>query len=191
MHKTGTTTLGAALRILGFVWTGWQIETASLYKRGHQDALLDMMEDFDCFEDAPWFLMYQEACIKYPDSKLILTHRSDMEIWYNSLTKHIDRIPPDAFSFRSVIYGTDDLLSIKEKVIETHKQHIIDVRKFAQEKGLPLIELCWENGDGWRELCDFVGKPVPSAAFPHANSAPSRTKTVLKRLKSRAGALVN
>lgn len=187
MHKTGTTTLGDALRMLGFARTGWQPETASLYKRGHKAALLDMMEDFDVFEDAPWFLMYKDACDRYPDCRLILTHRRDMEAWFASLTKHIDRIAPDAYSFRSVIYGTDDLLSIKQHVLDTHARHVEDVKAFATERDIPLLEICWENGDGWKEICEFVGKPVPDQPFPHANAAPGQgPKTSFARRLKRA-----
>jgi hypothetical protein len=29
--------------------------------------------------------------------------------------------------------------------------------------------VCWENGDGWKELANFLEKPVPDQPFPHIN----------------------
>lgn len=185
VHKTGTSTLGTALQILGFSWTGWNLETASIYKHGHIDALLDMMADFECFEDAPWFLMYQEAFRRYPDLKLVLTRRRNMDVWFESLTKHIDRSPPDAFSFRETIYGTNDLRSAKSHVIDTHRRHIDETREFAEKNDVPLLEVCWEEGDGWPELCDFLGRSEPNVAFPHTNAAPSPAKTLLTKVSRR------
>ena len=31
------------------------------------------------------------------------------------------------------------------------------------------ITLCWEKGDGWNELCEFLGVDVPDKPFPHLN----------------------
>jgi hypothetical protein len=27
-------------------------------------------------------------------------------------------------------------------------------------------------GQGWEELCPFLGKPIPEIAYPHLNAAP-------------------
>ena len=34
-----------------------------------------------------------------------------------------------------------------------------------------LLDVCWEEGDGWDELTGFLGLPVPDAPFPHSNPA--------------------
>ncbi|MEO0810703.1 MAG: sulfotransferase, partial [Pseudomonadota bacterium] len=116
---------------------------------------------------------------RYPDMKLILTHRADMDLWFQSLVKHNDRHAADAYSFRSLIYGTEDLRDKKDHAIATHEAHIAEVRRFASENDVPLIELCWENGDGWEQLCHFLGTDVPNQPFPHANAAPK--VSLLKR----------
>jgi hypothetical protein len=33
------------------------------------------------------------------------------------------------------------------------------------------LELCWENGDGFEKLCNFLNFDVPSVSIPHANKA--------------------
>ena len=37
-----------------------------------------------------------------------------------------------------------------------------------------LLNVCWETGSGWQELCAFLGKPVPEIPFPHENKASDR-----------------
>ena len=32
-----------------------------------------------------------------------------------------------------------------------------------------LLVRCWEKGAGWKELCAFLGEPIPDAPIPHAN----------------------
>lgn len=96
-HKTGTTSLGTAFRALGLRSTGWLRESASLYKRGHAEALLDIAEDFDGFEDIPWFLLYPKLVERFPGSKLVLTKRKNMDVWFNSLVKHVGRREPHPF----------------------------------------------------------------------------------------------
>lgn len=182
MHKTGTTSLGKALRMLGYTWSGWKCETASIYKRGHINALLDMMEDFDCFEDTPWYLMYSDIYHRYPDVKFVLTLRSDMNEWFDSLCKHAKRRGASKFSFLDIIYGTEDVLSNKALFIQRHKEHIASVRKFCADNDIPLLEVCWEEGDGWQALCSFLGKEVPSFKFPHANSTLSRSNSLFRYL---------
>jgi hypothetical protein len=186
MHKTGTTSLGAALRLLGYRMLGWNNVSASLYKRGHSDALIDVMNDFDGFEDAPWYLLYEKAYERFPDVKFVLTTRSDMDAWYNSLVKHLERSPPGQFSFIDTIYGTLDITNNRQLFIDTHLEHIDKVCRFADRHNVPLLKVCWENGDGWPELCTFLGKPAPEAPFPHLNAARhSAGMPLLKKIKRR------
>ena len=43
-----------------------------------------------------------------------------------------------------------------------------------------LLEVCWENGDGWNELATFLGCELPTSPFPHANDS----RRILGTLKS-------
>ncbi len=40
----------------------------------------------------------------------------------------------------------------------------------VQESIDPARLLVYEVKQGWRPLCEFLGKPVPDEAFPHVNS---------------------
>lgn len=182
MHKTGTSTLGTALQMLGYRWTGWNPEISVIFRQGNVDALLDLMEFYDCCEDGPWYLMYEKLYERFGDVKFILTTRKSDEIWYNSLVKHKARsFHKGLYSLRPIIYGTENIEDCKDHVIATHRKHNEDVKAFAQQNGIPFLEVCWENGDGWSELCEFLGKPKPEKSFPHKNSAPAKNfKTKVK-----------
>lgn len=182
-HKTGTTSLGIAFKMLGLRSTGWLRESASLYKRGHAEALLDMAGDFDAFEDIPWFLLYPQLVDRFPGSKMVLTRRKDMDAWYNSLLKHVGRRDPHPFMVIELLYGIEDVASNKDLVIARHEKHIADVRSFATAKNVPLLDVCWEDGDGWAQLCGFLGCDVPDKPFPHSNAAPSRRRKFKERVK--------
>lgn len=182
MHKTGTTSLGKALKILGYSWSGWREESASLFKRGHQGALIDMVEDFDCFEDSPWYLMYEDIWKRYPDVKLILTKRKSLDDWYDSLVKHLGRRGESKFSFLEILYGTENIADCRDHVLDRHLRHISSVREFSKKYDVPLLEVCWEDGDGWAELCEFLGKPIPQVAFPRANAAAAKGGRLSRKL---------
>ena len=58
--------------------------------------------------------------------------------------------------------------------------------------GSALIELCWERGDGWAELCRAIGEPAPDEPFPHANRGRDkqrRKQRVLNAIARRLEAL--
>lgn len=182
-HKTGTTSLGIAFKMLGMRSTGWLRESASLYKRGQNDALLAMAEDFDAFEDIPWFLLYPQLVERFPGSKMVLTHRKDMDVWFGSLLKHVARREPHPFMVIELLYGIEDVASNKDRIIARHKQHIADVRAFAAARSVPLLEVCWEDGDGWDELCGFLECERPDKPFPHSNAAPSQRRKFKEAVK--------
>jgi hypothetical protein len=45
------------------------------------------------------------------------------------------------------------------------------VRAYFAGRPDDLLEVCWEAGDGWKELASFLGQPVPALPFPHLNKA--------------------
>jgi hypothetical protein len=40
---------------------------------------------------------------------------------------------------------------------------------FDADKPGRLLEVCWETGDGRKELCGFLRHPMPDLPFPHGN----------------------
>ena len=51
--------------------------------------------------------------------------------------------------------------------VEFYHRHNREVREYFRDRGTDLLEVCWENGDGWGELSKFLGHPTPAVPFPH------------------------
>ncbi len=184
LQKTGTTSFRAAMEELGYTCTKWSRQVASIYKRGHIDALLDMANDFDAFQDGPWYLLHREMQEKFPDLKLVLTRRRSMDAWYASLIKHVDRKRLGKFSLVELVYGTADVHNSKDQLIAAHEKHLANIRAFASENDIPLLEVAWDEGDGWAQLCPFLGVDIPDRPFPHANAAPAAQSRVARLARS-------
>jgi hypothetical protein len=168
-HKTGTKTLAACLEMLGFRNRSHDREAFALWKLGEIDTVLQMMEEFDSFEDWPWPFLYREARIRYPDARFVLTTRRDEATWLESLTHHVARHGLTAFNYRKHIYGVDDPVAHPQRFFEVYRAHNAAVRAFFAEDPDRLLEVCWEDGHGWEHLCSFLGLPVPNAPLPHMN----------------------
>jgi hypothetical protein len=170
-HKTGTKTLAECLRILGYRHQSLNRELFLELLAGNLEDVLTHMEAFDSFEDWPWPLLYREAFARFPEARFVLTRRCDAEIWFESLAAHVRRMGEGGFKFRRFIYGYDHPWENRDHHIATYLAHNAAVRSFFADKGGRLLEVCWETGDGWRELCEFLGQPIRDLPFPHSNQA--------------------
>lgn len=63
--------------------------------------------------------------------------------------------------------------------IEQHNEY---VRKIVPKERLLEVEL----GSGWEPLCRFLGKPIPTEPFPHANEAAARDRFAKRILQKAA-----
>jgi hypothetical protein len=86
-HKTGTSTLGDALLILGYKVTGARLDLAHSLLDGDIRPALKVAEQFEALQDVPWAALFKELDMQFPNSKFILTVRDDEE-WLNSAKKH-------------------------------------------------------------------------------------------------------
>ena len=171
LNKTGTTTLGVCLRQWGFKHISCNKEAFDLWKTGDYPALLKWVEAFDSFEDWPWPLIYREIDQAFPGCKFILTRRKDEKTWFKSLCKHAERTGPT--EFRKRIYGYEMPEGHEAEHIRFYRAHNEAVRTYFEQRPGDLLEVCWEEGDGWRELAGFLGYPLPDIPFPHANKTPA------------------
>lgn len=167
LNKTGTTTLGTCFKHWGFKHSKLHSDAFGLYCAGRIDDVLKIAEGFDSFEDWPWPLVYERMDRAFPNSKFILTTRLDAETWFTSLCQHADRTGPT--KYRKHIYGHAMPQAHREEHIRFYEKHNAAVRKYFQSRPGQLLEVCWERGDGWRELSEFLNLPQPHVPFPHAN----------------------
>lgn len=180
LPKTGTSTLGNALEQLGYRLGP---RSYAAYRDKDWAWMEAAIADADCFEDFPWFGFYRELDERYPDAKFILTLRRSPEGWFDSLNTHVRNYGPSE-SF-TALFGVDRPDASAGQAQRVYTQHEQAVREFFAQRPDKLLIVCWENGDGWNEVCSFLGKPVPRAPFPHVNRRQSPIKRFRKKIRKR------
>jgi len=164
-QKTGTSTLDVSLTSLGYKVLGVRKNLASKLFRNDIESVLKITEKFDAFQDNPWPLLYKELDKKYPNSKFILTIRDESK-WINSVVNHFGK---NHTEMRRWIYGVGHPAGNEEIYLKKFKNHNNEVLKYFSNRQDDLLVVEWENGDGWKKLCDFLNEPIPNQSFPHVN----------------------
>lgn len=93
MNKTGTTTLYATLKDLGFEMADskvGEVMAAEYFQTGAIRNLNNYIESAQAFQDVPFSIpgFYKQLAENYPNAKFILTVRSSSEQWLHSLKKY-------------------------------------------------------------------------------------------------------
>ncbi len=192
LSKTGTTSLGAALKLLGYRHKSYDLELLERWSAGRVDDVFRGMAGYGSFEDWPYPLMYDEIMRRFGRSaRYVLTVRSSPEVWLESLKGHAMRAPPDRSRYHKMAYGFEYPHENERAYLKIYRDHVDRVREAATRHGLShmLIEVCWEQGHGWTELCAVLGLPRPWKKFPHANRAKSN-ETHLRANQARLNELV-
>jgi len=171
LNKTGTTTLGVCLRYWGLNHISFSAKGFDVWRERDIDRLMRWVGMFDSFEDWPWPLIYPQIDQAFPGSKFILTRRADPQVWYASLCKHALRTGPTRF--RAEIYGHAMPQDHQAEHIALYEDHLLAVRRYFKDRPQDLLEVCWEEGDGWQKLSSFLGFDCPTVPFPHANKSPT------------------
>jgi hypothetical protein len=187
LNKTGTSSLAVCLRQLGYDHLSCRSDLLALYRQGRLDEVFEVMDRHDSFEDWPYPLMYRELAERYPDASFILTLRKSPEKWLRSLKRHSLHTHPRQHC-RSLAYGYPYPHGAEGEHLEIYRRHNQDVVEFFRARGEQnrLLEVCWESGDGWEELCGFLGCEAPEAPFPHANASDARSSSTRNALINRA-----
>ncbi len=169
LNKTGTTSLKIAFRRLGFDHSKREAHLAKSWLAGDIAAIFEEADKHESFEDWPWPLAYRELYDRYGDSaRYILTTRASGEKWVKSLQKHAERTA--GARLRKAIYGYEFPHGVEAEHIAFYDRHNADIRTFFADKPNVFADFCWENGDGWIELCRFLNEPMPRKPFPHGNA---------------------
>lgn len=181
-HKTGTTSLYAALTELGYRVSGTIGHRWSAERLRAEGAKLcvETARRFDAVEDMPWPLFYRELDAAFPGSKFILSVR-EADDWHASVDKHFGDIDSQMHRF---IYGEafGRARENKARWVETMTAHNRSVLEhFAGRRG-DLLVMNLARGDGWEKLAPFLRIPVPATPFPVKNTSSDR-ETLAYRLK--------
>ena len=182
LGKTGTTTLAAALRILGYrhVERYDQRDLIEAYQIWDERRFHEILSQYDSVDDFPWPYLYDWVSRHYEDTKFVLTLRSGPDDWYRSLCKHAARGEGRDEDWH-VWYGCSDPERHRSDLITLYEEHKRAVTEFFGEDSERLLVVSWDNGDGWHELCRFLNLNIPDMPFPHSNRAPSGVYRILKK----------
>lgn len=164
-HKTGTTSLADALESLGYrVCGGTGLRDPRIADRALAVAT-ERLPHFDAFQDNPWPILYRELDALCPGSRFILTER-DTDRWFASASEHFGA---DDTPMREWIYGVGHPRGHEEVYRTRYEEHYEQVRDYFRDRPDDLLSIDITRGDGWKELCEFLGHEVPDEPFPHRN----------------------
>ena len=124
--------------------------------------VIDVAKSYKCFHDSPWYMIFRRLDESFPGSKFILTIRKDSitqakSDWYHNQRK--GRVSGEP---------TKEFLKKQIEVYENHNNAVID---YFSGRPNNLLVVCWENGDGWEKICNFLRLEIPTSPFPHENSS--------------------
>ena len=131
--------------------------------------MIEAASIYDAMEDLPWPFAYREMAEAFPKAKFALTLRRTEDVWLDSMQRHQGGDGTGGLAPRDWVYGGSKAVDTPEVYIAKYRQHLDDVRAFFSDQPERYIELCWEHGDGWAELCRLLDVGRPEAPFPHSN----------------------
>ena len=182
-QKTGTSSLDAAFRILGYrtdkgVFLNTRGKKSSvliappLTNAKVLERVLPIARKKEAFSDNPWPLLYREVDSLFADSKFVLTVREPQR-WLESLARHFGSEESDTLEW---IYGVRSVRGNEARCLEVYEAHNRAVREHFASRPTALLELDIEQHPNWDALCMFLDKPLPKQPFPRANTAADRER---------------
>ena len=183
LSRTGTTSLGAALRTLGYTALHWSNPlTGEIISES--DIPL-----FDAFVDTPSCMEFEKNYYLLPNSKFIYTIRLPDEwerSWksytaqrwllseHNKIAEMMQR--KDQFQFGQRF--TDIHMSLYynyPNYLEAYRAYDRRVRRFFADKPRSrFLEFDMFAADGWEKLCAFLNRDAPEMPFPWHNRGAGR-----------------
>jgi hypothetical protein len=193
--KTGTTSIGAALRSLGYQLGDQPTAELLIEKWARRDfrPIIEYCNTADAFQDIPFCLDYTYVALdhEFPGSKFILTVRKDASEWYSSLIRFHSKLVgtgqlPTADDLKActylqvgwlwrtheLLYGCDaSNVYDRERYMrhyESHRDRVID---YFRHRARDLLILNVGDASAMDQLCRFLGVPRNNLTMPHLNSS--------------------
>jgi hypothetical protein len=168
-QKTGTTTLMECLRELGMrisMHPTGGVKRRDLVREvltGRYEQAIASARKKDAHRNWPWPLMYEVLDETFPDSKFILSLRSN-EGFVRSLTQS----KGSGFGRTDwLIYKVATPIGNEETCLKMFAEHNARVMRYFRNRPQDLLVLDFEKSARWEEICEFLDKPVPLKPFPH------------------------
>lgn len=186
MTKSGNTSLARALSILGYRhlawnesnWQGqerfniseksWNPLLPESPSKKDRKALASWVLSYESFSDWPWnhWDIYRDIDQLYPQSKFILTYRKP-ESWIVSYQRHWQSQASRFFPNPDWVKNFDQH---RHEHIHNYSERIKRIKNYFRSRSNDFLCLEITAGEGWDELCPFLGLPIPDKTFPHLNA---------------------
>lgn len=178
-QRTGTSSLHAAFRLLGFDSAHWESGdwAFAIWREMHRWGRSFTLERHYALCDNPIPLLYEKLDAAYPGSKFILTVRNERD-WVESVKRlwSYEHNPRrwtwdiDRFSHRvhAITYGRADFEP--DVFLARYRRHNAEVREYFRHRSDDLLVMDISQGAGWPELCGFLRQLRPSEPFPHEHA---------------------
>lgn len=192
-NKSGTTSVEAALRDLGFNVAPQRPFELLLYDwaENRWDRLIRYCRWFDAFQDIPFSLprTYRILDKAFPGSKFILSIRDSSEQWYRSLVKFqsvkfgngsrptwndLENAKYCKKGFmadcaRLVYQASPDQLYDRSLYIRNYESHNSEVIEYFKNRPNDLLIIDVASPDSYQRFCQFLGRKPLRETFPWEN----------------------
>ncbi|KAJ5107198.1 hypothetical protein N7456_003873 [Penicillium angulare] len=198
MPRTGTESLSVALTTLGLdTYHGWDLVFEPDAKK------LQYCHELQAVVDSLPVIFSPELLAAYPNAKVILNLRRDLDAWHRSMDKTMIQMVEESWAlwimhwfnsdfywlwglyenyawpgvFRSITGSAKQGLRRNGKWV--YRDHCNMIRGMVPKENL----LEWYVEDGWEPLCKFLDKPIPDEPFPRTNTPGNfagRKETLIK-----------
>lgn len=194
LSRTGTTSLGRALELLGYECFHFQ----------RDGRIVDWPEFFvaDAVIDTPVCVRFPSLYFAFPNSRFIYTTR-DVSSWTSSMREFYRADSPrelqdlwkgeaywrgeegrksgweyhNALQYNIIQYS---LYAQHDSWREAYQAYEERVEEFFDDKPADrLLRLNVTGGEGWRKLCDFLDCDRPDRPFPHLNTSDSAVHPII------------
>lgn len=168
LNRAGTTSLAEALNILGYRTLHHKYQGVRLHdiimKNIKQNLRLfsgldDEYEAFSDFAGQHFFTLLDQ---QYPGSRFILTIR-DLDDWLDSRVRKVQKnnaSPKYRYFFRKID---------REGWAREREEYLDLVTAYFLDRKDDFLILNIPQGDGWEQLCPFLGCAIPDTPFPYLN----------------------
>lgn len=175
-HKTGTTSIGKAMELIGLknIHGAGLIRSAvgdrrmmEMLFREDYELFFKLAESYDSFNDNPWFKIYKTLDQHFPNSKFILTLREEKE-WYESAVRYFGK---SSSAMRLWLYGKGNPHENRERFVNVYRKHNLEVQDYFTHRPSDLLVLPLNELNKMNKITSFLGLPENGIVFPHYNKS--------------------
>ena len=195
LNKTGTTSMAAVLKSLGYKLGHQAPAELLLYDWAKRDfrSLIRYCRSADAFQDIPFSLDYAYVALDnaFPGSRFILTVRDSAEQWLRSLSRyHTEKVGkgrlPTAedlrqhpyrkvgwlWDYHRLVHGADEhTLYDHDSYVRHYELYNERVREYFRWRPADLLEVNLSDSGAAGRIAEFLGVPPSKVEIPHLNAS--------------------